>query len=164
MTQTIIRHSGMPCQCTADCTDPIEPHRGPQRSLNLGIITCKSHRDYDSGSEWRNWGFLLLHQLLPLLEDRLQPWLTCVCGAYTVSFTVVSCQGLSRAAGIWWHIFLLKKTTKQKIRNVNIFSFTVALRKQRFSIFSHGWGGGVCVCKFYHHNNLIFYSKALWEK
>lgn len=33
--------------CTVVCTDPIEPHRDPQRSLNLGIITCQSHRDYE---------------------------------------------------------------------------------------------------------------------
>lgn len=40
------------------CTDPAEPRRDPQKSLNLGIITFKSHRDYDSGSEWRNIEFV----------------------------------------------------------------------------------------------------------
>ncbi len=45
-------------------------------------------------------GFLLLHQLLLLLQHLLQLWLMYVYGAYTVSLTVLSRQGVSRAATV----------------------------------------------------------------
>lgn len=43
--------------CTGGWKDPSELRRDPRRSLNLGIITCKSHV-YDRGGEWRKTEFL----------------------------------------------------------------------------------------------------------
>lgn len=78
-------------------------------SLNLGIITCKNHGDYDSGSEWRNREsgggvLLLLHQLL----------LQRVNGAHTVDI-VMSCQGISRAAAMLFNDMYVSSKNKKNI-------------------------------------------------